>query len=168
VGLTGVRHTGVTVSNMERSLEFYRDRLGMTVVAQQLGTAEYLSTITRFQNVQIKFALLKVEGRSDHILELLEYVSHPGEPHDPATNRPGNGHLCFEVDDLWEMYERLRSQGVRFKSEPVPITAGINTGAHAVYLWDPDGFTLESVQPPSPAQRPPAIQTESSSGLRRS
>lgn len=146
MGLIRVRHTGFTVSNIERSLEFYRDRLGMKVVGQQLGTAPYLSTITRFQNVQIKFAFLEIGGRSEHTLELLEYVSHPGEPQDPATNRPGNGHLCFEVDDIGETYERLKSQGVRFKSEPVPITAGVNKGAYAVYFLDPDGYTLELYQ----------------------
>jgi len=153
MGVTSIRHTGFTVSNLERSLEFYRDRLGMKVVAQQLGTAEYLSTMTRFQNVQIKFALLAVEGHPEHVLELLEYVSHPGEPHELATNCPGNGHLCFQVEDMWETYERLKSEGVRFKSEPVGVTAGVNTGAYAVYLWDPDGFTLELVQPPAALKR---------------
>lgn len=150
MGLTRVRHTGFTVSNIERSLEFYRDRLGMRVVAQQLGTAPYLSTITRFRNVQIKFALLEIGGRSEHTLELLEYVSHPGEPQELATNRPGNGHLCFEVDNIGEIYERLKSEGVRFKSEPAAITDGVNKGAYAVYLLDPDGFTLELFQRPSP------------------
>jgi catechol 2,3-dioxygenase-like lactoylglutathione lyase family enzyme len=66
-----------------------------------------------------------------------------------ATNRPGNGHLCFKVDDIQAWYQRLSARGVRFISEPVPITAGINTGAYAVYLRDSDGFTIELVQPAS-------------------
>src|SRR5690606_12684205 len=111
-------HTGFTVSNMERSLAFYRDALGLQVVAEQLGTAEYLSTITGFPGVRLKMAFLKVPGDDDHILELLEYVSHPAEPTDRATNRPGNGHLCLVVDDVQAWYDELTAKGVTFISPP--------------------------------------------------
>jgi hypothetical protein len=44
---------------------------------------------------------------------------------------------------------------VKFLSAPVPITAGVNAGAYAVYLRDPDGFTIELVQP-----APGKVQTD--------
>ena len=52
------------------------------------------------------------------------------------------------VDDLRASYEDLRERGVRFKSEPVEISAGPNQGGLVVYLYDPDGYTLELFQPP--------------------
>ena len=149
MGLTGVHHTGITVSNLDRSLAFYRDLLGIKVVAQQVGTAPYLSTITGFPGVQLKVAFLKAEENSEHVLELLEYTSHPAGPQDTATNRPGNCHLCFKVEGIWDLYERLRAQGVVFKSAPAVVTAGVNKGGYSVYLLDPDGVTLELFQPPS-------------------
>ena len=42
----------------------------------------------------------------------------------------------------------LQAKGVRFKTEPVEITAGPNQGGLVVYFFDPDGYTLEMFQPP--------------------
>jgi catechol 2,3-dioxygenase-like lactoylglutathione lyase family enzyme len=145
--LTGVLHTGFTVSNIERSVEFYRDTLGMQLVHRQEGTAPYLAAVTGFPNVRLQIAFLKVSNDNQHILELLQYVSHPAQPTDRATNRPGNGHLCLKVDDIHEWHRDLTARGVPLISEPVRITAGINEGAYAIYLRDPDGFTIELYQP---------------------
>jgi hypothetical protein len=46
----------------------------------------------------------------------------------------------------------LRNKGVRFKSEPIEITTGMNKGAYTVYLSDPDGIPLEIFQPPRPLE----------------
>lgn len=142
-------HTGFTVANLERSLSFYRDVLGLEVVGEQLGTADYLATVTGFPEVRLRMAFVRAPGGDDHILELLEYASHPGEPTPRETNRPGNGHLCFIVDDAEAVYRELQAKGVQFMSAgPALITAGVNRGALAAYLRDPDGFTIEIFQPP--------------------
>lgn len=146
--LTSVAHTGFTVQDLERSIAFYRDLLGMQLVHQRDTTAPYVSQVTGFAGARLKIALLKVGPEDPHTLELLQYVSHPGEPTDRATNRPGNGHLALRVDDLQAWYHRLSAAGVKFRSPaPVPLTDGVNAGAYAVYLRDPDGFTIELIQP---------------------
>jgi catechol 2,3-dioxygenase-like lactoylglutathione lyase family enzyme len=146
--LTSVAHTGFTVQDLERSLAFYRDLLGMQVIEQRETSAAYVGQVTGFAGAKLKIALLKLRPEDLHTLELLQYVSHPGEPTDRATNRPGNGHLALRVDDLQAWYRRLAAAGVEFRSAaPVPITDGANAGASAVYLRDPDGFTIELVQP---------------------
>lgn len=150
--LTSVAHTGFTVSNLDRSLAFYRDLLGMQLVMMRDTTEEYVSKVTGFPNAHIKIALLKIAPDDSHLLELLQYVSHPGETTDRATNRPGNGHLAIRVDDLQAWYQRLSAAGVEFRSSgPVPVSAGVNAGAQAVYMRDPDGFTIELVQPAAKA-----------------
>lgn len=144
-------HFSFTVSNLERSLAFYCDLLGMKRVGTQIHDQPYTSVQVGFPNAVLKAARLTIEGippvRSDHLLELIEYVHPAGEPTDTATNRPGSAHLAFQVDDLPAMYERLKAQGVRFKSEPVPITAGPNQGGWTIYFLDPDDITLEMIQP---------------------
>ena len=149
MGVTGFFHTGFTVADLARSLRFYRDLLGFEVVAEQVAEAEYLGRVVGFPGVRIKMAFLRVPG-DGHRLELLEYLTHPGEPTPRETNRPGNGHICLYVDDLAALHARLAAAGVTFMSEPVDITAGVNKGARAVYARDPDGFTVELLQ------RPPA------------
>lgn len=148
VQVRGAHHTGLTVASVARSLAFYRDMLGMEVIGEQLGTAEYLGRVTGFAGVRLKLAFLRVPGH-EHILELIEYVSHPGEPTPGETNRPGNSHLCLLVDDVGAVHRDLTARGVRFISpEPVLVTEGINRGARVAYLRDPDGFTVELFQPP--------------------
>jgi len=143
-----VYHVGFTVSDIERSIEFYRDVLGMTLYRRQQGTAPYLATITGFEGVRLEVALLKAPDGGG-MLELLQYASHPAAATDRATNRPGNGHLCFKVSDIHAACDELRRKGVRLISEPVEITAGVHKGAFGVYLRDPDGFTVELFQPPA-------------------
>ena len=144
-----IYHTGFTVSDIERSIEFYRDVLGMTLHRRQQGTAEYLSTITGFEGVKLEVALLKTPDGSG-MLELLQYVSHPAPPTERETNRPGNAHLCFKVSNIHAACDELRRRGVRLVSEPAEITAGVHRGGFGVYVRDPDGFTVELFQ--SPAQ----------------
>ena len=144
-----IYHTGFTVSNLERSIEFYRDWLGMVLIGQQEGQQPYLAEITGFPDVYLKTAFLKATPDSDHILELLEYTSHPSEPTPRETNRPGNGHICLTVRDAQAFYRDLSARGVVFISSPVRITSGRHEGALACYLRDPDGFTVELFQPPA-------------------
>jgi catechol 2,3-dioxygenase-like lactoylglutathione lyase family enzyme len=146
-------HTGFTVSDIERSIEFYRDVLGLQLYRRQQGTAEYLSTITGFAGVRLEIALLRTpDGHG--MLELLQYLSHPAPPTDRETNRPGNAHVCFKVSDIHEACEELRRRGARLISEPTEITAGVHRGAYGVYLRDPDGFTVELYQPAVTGSRP--------------
>jgi catechol 2,3-dioxygenase-like lactoylglutathione lyase family enzyme len=141
-------HTGFTVSDIDRSIEFYRDALGLTLHRRQTGTAPYLATITGFPGVRLEVALLRTpDGHG--MLELLQYVSHPAPATERETNRPGNAHVCFRVPDIHAACEELSRRGVRLLSPPAEITAGIHQGAYGVYLRDPDGFTIELFQPPA-------------------
>lgn len=152
--LIGISHTGFTVADIERSIVFYRDLLGMTLVSRQEGQRPYLAAITGFPDVYLKTAFLKATPDAEHVLELLEYVSHPAPATPRETNRPGNGHICFRVTDLQAIHQSLTAQGVTFISPPTPITSGVNVGTLSCYLRDPDGFTIELAQPPGSDARP--------------
>jgi catechol 2,3-dioxygenase-like lactoylglutathione lyase family enzyme len=143
-----VYHTGFTVSDIERSIVFYRDVLGLKLIKRQTGTAPYLATVTGFAGVRLEAAFLQ-PAAGGSVLELLQYVSHPASATDRATNRPGNAHLCFKIDDLRSACAELKRRGVTLISEPTEITAGAHAGGWAVYLRDPDGFTVELYQGPS-------------------
>lgn len=144
--LSGTHHVSFTVSDMDRSLEFYREILGLQVTADWETSADYLSQITGFPNTKLRIAFVTLPG--DQIkLELIQYLSPVGMAGELPTNIPGAAHICFRVDDIWATYEALRARGVKFKSEPVEITSIANAGARGVYLTDPDGITFELIQP---------------------
>ena len=154
MNLGAVFHTGLTVSDLERSITFYRDVLGLELVSRWDSAQPYLRTVVGFPDAELRIALLRLPGTdtpSGHHLELLEYRSPRGARGDARTCNPGNAHVAFMVEDLERAYAELRAKGVRFKSAPVEVDHGRNTGAKVVYFLDPDDITLELVQP---ARRP--------------
>ncbi len=150
--ITGIDHMSYTVSNLERSLEFYVGLLGFEVLWQREITNQYFRDIVAFPDCVVKAAHLRVPG-STHKLELFEYTTPRGTPADVRTNNPGSSHVSLYVDDLHAAYEELTAQGVRFRSPPIAIDAGANDGSYALYMLDPDGITVELFQPPTGAKR---------------
>jgi catechol 2,3-dioxygenase-like lactoylglutathione lyase family enzyme len=145
--VTGVHHTSYTVSNLERSLEFYAGLLGCEVLWRREITDQYFRDIVGFSDCVVKAAHLSIPG-SGHVIELFEYVTPRGRPADIRTNNPGSSHLSFFVEDLPAAYEDLKAGRVQFRSPPVEIDAGVNKGGYALYMLDPDGITVELFQPP--------------------
>lgn len=150
-----VWHTSFTVADMDRSIRFYRDQLGLPLRHEQEQANEYTRKFVGYPDAHLRVAQFDVPdgsgGRSGHIIELVQYLKPEGEPVFPERYQPGAAHLAFMVDDTWEMYRRLSADGVHFISEPVEVTAGINKGGVTVYLHDPDGVVLELVTPPKRA-----------------
>jgi catechol 2,3-dioxygenase-like lactoylglutathione lyase family enzyme len=139
-------HVGLTVSDLGRSIAFYRDLLGFRV-AYERGevTAEYMPRLVGIPGARLKIAGLDIPGLH---LDLVEYIAPRGAALAGSTSDVGNVHLGFTVDDLWTAYRKLTAAGVRFKSEPVSPTVGPNAGGWAIYFLDPDGVTLEMIQRP--------------------
>ncbi|MGH7350167.1 MAG: VOC family protein [Candidatus Rokuibacteriota bacterium] len=151
MAVASILHTGLTVSDLDRSIAFYRDLLGLELLAQWDSSRPYLRAVVGYPDAELRIALLRVppgpDGAPGHHIELLEYRRPRGTRGDANTYIPGNGHVAFMVTDLAATYAELEAKGVRFKSAPVDITHGRNTGAKGVYFFDPDDITLELIQP---------------------
>jgi catechol 2,3-dioxygenase-like lactoylglutathione lyase family enzyme len=145
--LSGFHHLGLTVRDIERSIVFYRDVLGMELLRRRETDADYIGLQTGYRGVRLAAASFRPTPDSPQSMEVVQYLTHAGEAADPATNRAGNSHLCLTVDDLGVAYRALRERGVKFRSEPVEITSGPNQGGLVIYLYDPDGYTIELFQP---------------------
>jgi catechol 2,3-dioxygenase-like lactoylglutathione lyase family enzyme len=147
--LRSVHHTGYTVADLDRSLHFYRDLLGMEVLATQEKQGGYLAAIVGYPDAHVRMAHLRVPG-ADHVLELFEYLAPEGDAvRRVEPKNVGSAHLCLITDDLQALYERLREAGIEdFVSPPVEVDTGINTGGLALYVRDPDGIPVEMFQPP--------------------
>ena len=151
--LQTVHHMGLTVADIERSIRFYRDVLGMELLRRRPQVDnDYVAQQTGLPAVVLNVASFGISADSPVTLEVVQYMNHVGLPAEPATNCAGISHLCFTVSDLQTAYRALKYQGVCFRSEPVTITAGPNRGGLVVYFYDPDGYTLELFQPPAVSQ----------------
>ncbi len=129
--VTGFFHGGITVSDMDRALVFYRDGLGLEPAFDRILDGPYLKTVLDLDFDHIRAVYLHIPGGG--FVELLEYV---GIERLPAVSRPcdyGAGHLCLYVDDVEAMHARLVGLGYRARSQGVvDITAGPNEGARSL------------------------------------
>jgi lactoylglutathione lyase len=149
--LADVLHFAFTVSDLEHSVAWYTEVLGLEVVHRQRQEPGYTRTLVGIPDADIQVAFLKIPGLdsrySTHMLELVHYIAPAGKKIDMSTNNVGNAHLALLVDDIHERYERMRAAGVVFRNAPVEITEGTNAGGFACYLRDPDGITIELLEP---------------------
>lgn len=144
--VVGFIHSGITVKDLEISLDFYVNKLGFELLSKQVSKQEYISRIVNFNDLEeVKIAFLQIPGGSQ--IELLEYV---GVERLPGNVRPcdyGSGHICIQVEGIEYLYEHLKEQGVQFRSpQIVDITAGANKGSKAIYMYDPDYYIIELMQ----------------------
>jgi len=140
-------HTGLTVANLERSLAFWRDVLGFELSHRPHQTGSLASEITGVPGAEISIAVLKGYG---HKIELLEYLA----PADRQQLRPrpcdvGSVHVGFQVDNLDAVLNAIAASGWKSAGQPQTLTAGPNAGKRVVYVRDPDGTTIEFMQPPT-------------------
>ena len=159
--IVDVLHFSFTVSDIERSVTWYTERLGLELVHRQRQESVYTGTLVGMAGAVLEIARLDIPGRppgpSGHLLELIQYVRPEGVVIPLLTNSPGVAHLAFIVDDIHERYERMRHASVEFRNPPVYITAGTNTGGWACYCSGPDGETLELLQLPPRGPEPSAV-----------
>lgn len=150
--ITGFFHGGVAVSDMEASLGFYRDALGLEVEFDVvLSARDYVRAVLGIDMEEARVVYLRVPGTEGVFVELLEYRGVPWREHEPRAWEPGTGHLCFHVADAGELFARAVSLGHRARSEDVvEIPVGPNRGGRAAYLLDPDGYHVELFQRPPP------------------
>ena len=141
-----IHHTGLTVRDLDRSVAFYCNLLGCSVVMEQQKTGGYLAAIVGYPGADVRMAHLKAHS-GELVIELFEYVSPVAIDSQLEPAKVGNAHLCFLVSDLEAVYRRLEPAGVDFFSPPVDIDTGANTGGKGLYLRDPDGIVLELFEP---------------------
>jgi catechol 2,3-dioxygenase-like lactoylglutathione lyase family enzyme len=142
-------HTGITVSNLERSLAFWRDVLGFELSHTAHQTGEFAREITGVTGAEIKLAVLKAPG--GHKIELLEYLAPPDRKKN-VNLRPcdvGSVHVALLVDDLNAVLNTIAAAGWKAAGKPQTLKSGPNAGKRVVYVRDPDGTTIEFMQPPA-------------------
>lgn len=152
--ITHLEHVGFTVSDLDRSIRFYRDLLGLDLLWERVYEEEYVRTAVGYPSLRLRCAFLAVPG-STVTLELLEYQNVSRQAVDLQRANPGNAHLALGVRDLDEMYQRLKQAGVEFVSKVVISDAGHYQGTKIVYLLDPDGISVQLMQLPVRAPESP-------------
>lgn len=140
-------HTGFTVANIERSLAFWKDVLGFELSHRAHHKGDLASEVTGVSGAEISIAVLKAPG---HRIELLEY--HAPADRKRVDLRPcdvGSAHVALTVDNLDAVLSTIAASGWKAAGKPQTLKTGPNAGKRIIYIRDPDGTTIELMQPPS-------------------
>jgi catechol 2,3-dioxygenase-like lactoylglutathione lyase family enzyme len=146
--IVGLDHVGLTTADIDSAVRFYGDGLGLRLRGRGEDDSPELSTIIGLPDTKLRWAEFYLPG--GQILEILEYVSPTGTPLVQRTCDPGSGHFAFRVHGIDALYDRLVQRGVTVRSGPVRIEEpGDWEGYRCIYAVDPDGFTVEFLEPPA-------------------
>jgi catechol 2,3-dioxygenase-like lactoylglutathione lyase family enzyme len=137
-------HTGITVSDVERSLAFWREVLGFELSHRAHQKGELAEKITGVRGAEILIAVVKAPG---HKIELLEYRAPADRKKlDARPCDVGSVHVALVVDDLEAVLKTIAVSGWQAAGEPQTLTVGPNAGKRVIYVRDPDGTTIEFMQ----------------------
>jgi catechol 2,3-dioxygenase-like lactoylglutathione lyase family enzyme len=139
----------LTVNDLERSIAFYHDVLGLPFALAPTDWTEDAhlpEALGVAAPVRLRIAAFRL-GEEGAILELLQYALPPsGRDRALVQNDVGACHVAILVDDIDAHVDDLRAKGVPFNSVVHDIEEGPFEGWRWVYLKDPDGHTIELVQ----------------------
>jgi lactoylglutathione lyase len=121
-------HTMLRVGDLEKSLRFYSDLLGMRLLRRK----DYPSG---------RFTLAFV-GYGDEDTNTVIELTHNWDT-DHYDLGAGYGHIALGVEDIYDACQRLRDKGAKIVREPGPMKHG---GSEIAFVEDPDGYKIELIQ----------------------
>jgi len=119
-------HTRMRVSDMEQTIQFYTDVLGLEVLERK--------TSPRGSHL----AFLKVPNSE----ELIELISFP--PSGPVTVQEDLIHLAFQVENLDDTIASLNAKGIKVTDGPTRTSSG----SRFIFIDAPDGYEVELIERP--------------------
>ncbi|MCM1129378.1 MAG: lactoylglutathione lyase [Alistipes senegalensis] len=123
-----ILHTMIRVGDLQRSIDFYTDVLGMTLLRMK-------------DNPEFKYTLAYLGYGSNPDHAELELTWNYGVDHYEMGT--AYGHIAIGTNDIYAMCDRIREKGGRLSREPGPVKGGKTVIA---FLEDPDGYRIELIE----------------------
>ena len=143
----GIHHAGVTVTDLDASLAWWKTMFGLdpvTTVRSEEPLPDNIGMAIGVPGASISYAFLPV-GESK--VELLQYHAPEGADHDLSNKDVGVMHVAIRIDDVVAQYEHMVGNGARFRHPPIVLDGDLEGVAFA-YASDPDGIQVEIWQEP--------------------
>lgn len=145
--IQAIHHAGLVVSDLDRSIYFYHDILGLPFANEPTPWFEGpdLERGVGVPGATLRQVCLWVGETST--MELIEYGNRPATSTRPIPNNHlGAAHICFRVEDIRASKAELESKGVTFYSDINVVDEGPLAGWRWCYFSDPDGLALELIE----------------------
>ncbi|MFF2008249.1 VOC family protein [Streptomyces sp. NPDC058195] len=150
MNLTLAAHVGISVSDLDASVAFYRALTGREPVADGTMRSDPFGRSQGLPTAELRYATINLDNSLG--IDLIQFQEPAGERTNGMANRPGSMHLCFRVDDFGAVYRRMKEAGYGFLGDDYTfiageVTPGAALGTRVAYFNDPDGTNLEIIQP---------------------
>ncbi len=145
--MKAVTHIGLTVSDMDRSIDFYKNILELEFVGEMKMKGKETDILFSDENLDVRVAYLKTKDGGAEI-ELIQFLNKEIDLDKASLFKTSISEICFEVKDIDKWYEKLISQGVECLSKPQYFDSteyGFGK-SKAIYFKDPDGIILELME----------------------
>jgi len=140
--MKAIRHTGITVTNLKKTMGFYRDLLGFKLAKRLKERGEFIDKISGLKKVRV--ATVKMAADDGNLIELLYYHSHPRrQGKKKKICAVGLSHIAFTVKNLNQIYRKLKSKGIKFNCPP---QISQDSKAKVTFCRDPEGNLIELVE----------------------
>ena len=141
---SGVSHIAVCVRDLDESLKFYRDILGMTVTVDRVQdtTSGGLPQVYAHRRATRRQAILSYGAGA---IPTLVMTSHPGDAPDGAPiklDQVGISHISFTVPDVKALADELISKGVELAG-PLDGFTNADGAVSSIFVYDPDGILVQ-------------------------
>lgn len=138
-----IRHLGIVVKDLEKSLVFYRDLLNLKVKSRTVEFGDHLDKMLRAKTIMV--TTIKMSTDDDSILiELLKFERPKIKSEKaPGPFKIGPTHIAFTVDNLEKVYQKLLANGTKFNCPPIIPPNG---KVKVTFCKDPDGTLIELVE----------------------
>tara|TARA_R110001583_G_scaffold6509_6_gene33016 strand:- start:13530 stop:13955 length:426 start_codon:yes stop_codon:yes gene_type:complete len=136
-----LRHVGITVTDIEESISFYKEILGFEVVRIMDESGDHIDKFSALSDVRVK--TVKMKDKSGGMIELLKYDSHPATANFDEITRIGCSHFALTVKKLDLLVEKILERGYTINCEPQLSPDG---RVKLTFCKGPDGVLLELVE----------------------
>ena len=142
---TGVSHIAICVRDLDESLKFYRDILGMKVTLDQVQDTTTGGLPHVYKHARRTRRTVHVHYGEGDTKPSLVLTSHPGDQADGEPiklDQVGISHISFTVTDVKALAEELTSKGVQLAG-PMDSFANSQGGVSSIFVYDPDGILVQ-------------------------
>jgi tRNA(adenine34) deaminase len=174
--LTGVHHVSFTVTDLERTIAFYRDVVGMRLLGRKHRRADDLGTAllgeggrsagagsarppgavdagsAGLRGIAAEILIADME-LGDTRMEFIQYVDPASRPYPGDPSVAGSAHVALLTRDIESEFRRLQTAGVRFHTPVRTVRDPDKPVWRWCYFRDPDGICVELVESGGPAPK---------------
>ena len=132
-------HVGIGVHDLEETVKFYTEVMGMEVIYRAHNIGEKISRVVGVKDAEL---VVCVVGKGDLRLELIDYKNDEKKAKSryKEQDEPGILHIAFAVNDIDKEYEKIKARGYEFNAPP---TVARENGPRICYFKGPDKVIIE-------------------------